>query len=105
MGKERKLTFEQALTKLEQIVQQIEQGQVSLEESIDKYAEGTRLIRQCRGILEQAEKKIQVLSQSAQGGLVAQGELEELDSTGQEGGSQASGQGPQAQAGDDQTPS
>jgi len=78
MPKERKLTFEQALAKLEQIVQQIEQGQVSLEESIAKYAEGTRLIRQCRGILESAEKKIQVLSQAGEGQLASQGELEEL---------------------------
>ena len=78
MAKDRKLTFEQALAKLEEIVQQIEQGQVSLEESISKYAEGTSLIRQCRTILESAEKKIQVLSQNNQGELSAESDLEDL---------------------------
>ncbi|GAF90923.1 unnamed protein product, partial [marine sediment metagenome] len=47
MGKA-KMTFEQALGKLEQIVSRIEQGKVSLEESIEAYAEGIKLIDQCR---------------------------------------------------------
>ena len=44
MGKEKeqKLTFEEALEKLETLVTEIEEGKVSLEESIEKYAEGTK---------------------------------------------------------------
>ena len=56
-----KLTFEQALAKLEAIVSQIEEGKISLEEAIDKYGEGIELISQCRTILDSAEKKIQML--------------------------------------------
>lgn len=56
------LTFEKALQKLEQIVAEIEEGKVSLEVSIGKYAEGTELITQCRAILDEAEKKIQLLA-------------------------------------------
>ena len=56
-----KLTFEQALAKLEEIVSQIEEGEISLEDSIDKYGEGIKLITQCRTILDSAEKKIQML--------------------------------------------
>ena len=64
-----KKTFEQALAELERIVAQIEQGEVSLEESINKYAEGTKLIEQCRKILSAAEKKIQMLTATDSGEL------------------------------------
>jgi len=74
---ENKMTFEEALAKLEQIVTQIETGKVSLEQSIEKYAEGIELIKQCRTILDSAEKKIQVLAQGQDGGLQITGELED----------------------------
>ena len=62
-----KLTFEQALDKLEAIVAEIEEGKVPLEESIAKYAEGTRLVAQCRSILDRAEEKIKLLGKGAEG--------------------------------------
>ena len=74
-----KLTFEQALQKLEQIVSAIESGQIGLEESIEKYAEGARLIAHCRGVLSAAEKKIQLLTAKADGSLEPAGELAEID--------------------------
>ena len=73
-----KRTFEQALEKLETIVSEVEEGKVSLEESIDQYAEGVELVKQCRAILDKAEKKIQLLARGKGGGLAAAGELEEL---------------------------
>jgi len=76
MGKQ-KLTFEQALGKLEKIVEQIESGQIGLEESIARYEEGTTLIKQCRTILDAAEKRIQLLAKGEAGRLAASGELEE----------------------------
>jgi len=72
-----KLTFEEALAKLEQIVAQIEEGQVPLEESIAKYAEGIGLIKQCRAILETAEQKIQLLAKGEGDSLEPAGELQE----------------------------
>ena len=72
-----KRTFEQALEKLEQIVSQIEEGKVSLEESIEKYAEGIKLIQKCRRILDAAEKKIQLLAKGDRESLEPAGELEE----------------------------
>ncbi len=72
----KEITFEDALARLEQIVAQIEEGEVSLEESIEKYAEGIKLIKQCRGILDSAEKKIQILAKADDGSLAAGGELE-----------------------------
>lgn len=73
------ITFEQALEKLEAIVTQIEQGKVSLEESIEKYAEGTKLITKCRSILNEAEKKIAILSSKDGGELKVSGDLPEQD--------------------------
>lgn len=80
-----KLTFEQALEKLEAIVAAIEGGQVSLEESIERYAEGIELIKQCRAILDRAEKKIQLLAKGEGDALGPAGELEEGDDEQQEG--------------------
>ena len=74
-----KITFEQALERLEQIVTRIEEGKVPLEESIDQYAEGIKLVKQCREILDQAEKKIQLLAKDEQLGLKVAGELDDDD--------------------------
>ncbi|HUS92231.1 MAG TPA: exodeoxyribonuclease VII small subunit [Phycisphaerae bacterium] len=75
-GKE-KLSFEQALEKLEAIVTAIEAGEVPLEESIDKYAEGIELVKKCRAILDRAERKIQLLGKGDGDRLEVTGELEE----------------------------
>jgi len=76
---EKKKTFAEALEGLEKIVTEIESGDVPLEESIEKYAEGIKLIKQCRTILDAAEKKIQILSKSEGGQLEVTGELEETE--------------------------
>lgn len=61
--------FEEALQELEQILADIEGGQVGLEESLVKYERGTFLIQHCRGVLSTAEKQIELLSKSADGNL------------------------------------
>lgn len=73
-----KLSFEEALARLEQIAREIEEGKVGLEESIERYEEGMTLIRQCRAILGKAEMKIQKLHAAADGTLEAR-EFEEGD--------------------------
>jgi len=75
--KGRKLSFEQALAKLDKIVTAIEEGEVPLEQSIDKYAEGVELVKQCRQILDRAERKIQLLGKGEGGGLEVTGELDD----------------------------
>jgi exodeoxyribonuclease VII small subunit len=54
-------TFEAALSRLEQIVQRLEKGELALEESLVLYEEGVRLSRVCHGKLEEAEGKIEIL--------------------------------------------
>ena len=67
-------TFEEAMKRLETIVQAIEQGKIGLEESIKQYEEGMALIRRCRGVLSDAELKIQHLQAAgADGAEVAPG--------------------------------
>lgn len=61
--------FEEAMKRLESIVQSIEQGKIGLEESIRQYEEGMALIRRCRSVLADAEMKIQHLQASGQDGV------------------------------------
>lgn len=63
----KKLSFEDALSQLETIAEQIEQGEIGLEESITKYEEGMGLVKQCREILTRAEQRIQKVQQRADG--------------------------------------
>lgn len=71
MAKEKNVTFEESVAQLEQIVQAIESGEVGLEESLAKYEQGMELVKRCRTILDRAEKRMEVLNQSA-GGLQAE---------------------------------
>ena len=64
-------SFEDALMELDQILTGIENGQVGLEESLQKYERGNFLIQHCRGVLNAAEKQVELLSRSPDGGLTA----------------------------------
>ena len=55
-------TFEQALERLEAIVEELEAGRAGLNESLAHYEEGIRLLKRCYGMLEAAEERIAVLS-------------------------------------------
>ncbi len=61
------IKFEEALKKLEEIVGQLESGDVSLEASLAKYEEGVRLVRLCQKKLEVAKKKIEILVKTKDG--------------------------------------
>jgi exodeoxyribonuclease VII small subunit len=61
---ESKFSFEEAIEELTDIVSKIEQGQIPLQESLKQYERGMALIKQCREILEKAEKKIEKISES-----------------------------------------
>ncbi|MDP6189369.1 MAG: exodeoxyribonuclease VII small subunit [Gammaproteobacteria bacterium] len=64
--------FEAALQQLEQLVQQMEQGKLSLEESMQAFEKGIALTRECQQALDSAEQKVQTLMQDAAGKLVEQ---------------------------------
>jgi exodeoxyribonuclease VII small subunit len=56
------IKFEEALKRLEKIVQKLEDGDVPLEESLSLYEEGIALYRLCSGRLEEAKKKVEILT-------------------------------------------
>lgn len=57
-----KLSFEEAIKNLTEIVAKIESGQTPLQSSIEQYEQGMKLIKHCREILQTAEKKIEKIS-------------------------------------------
>ena len=61
MRKGNKFNFEEALAQLEQLVDAMEQGDLSLEESLKAFEQGIKLTRECQAALEQAEQKVQLL--------------------------------------------
>ena len=60
---EKAQTLEQSFEKLEQIIGNLENGDVSLEDSFKLYNEGMKLIQNCNQQLDKVEKKIVVLNQ------------------------------------------
>jgi len=53
--------FEDSLTELEQLVIRLEQGDISLEESLKSFERGVNLTRTCQQALQEAEQKVQIL--------------------------------------------
>ncbi|MDI1241654.1 MAG: exodeoxyribonuclease VII small subunit [bacterium] len=62
-------SFEESLKELEQIVTQLEEGDLALEESLKLFEDGVRLSRECRERLTAAERRIEVLMKEADGSL------------------------------------
>ena len=71
------MTFEGASARLAEIVKILEQGNSSLEESLKLYEEGVVLVRFCNDSLDNAEKKIKMLSIDSNGKMVEKDFLEE----------------------------
>ena len=56
--------FEQSITELEEIVRQLEKGELTLENSLKQFEKGIGLARKCQEVLNQAEQKIEILTSS-----------------------------------------
>lgn len=61
------MKFEEALKRLEKIVDDLEDGNISLDEALEKYEEGIRLSKMCAKKLEAAKKKVEILLKSEDG--------------------------------------
>ncbi len=55
------MNFEENIEQLEKIVQELENGNLNLDDSIKKFEEGMNISKKCNEILEEAEKKITIL--------------------------------------------
>ena len=63
------MPFQEALKKLEKIVDEMESGDLPLETMLARFEEGTRLVKICQTKLEEAELKIQKLEKNAAGDI------------------------------------
>jgi exodeoxyribonuclease VII small subunit len=61
---EQEMSFEDALRKLEETVNELEEGKLTLDESLKKFEEGVRLSRFCTQKLQAANKKMEILKES-----------------------------------------
>lgn len=70
MPRKKRLTFEESLERLEELVDILENGDISLEESLNYYKEGIELSSFCSKELEEAEKQVIMLKKNAEGKFI-----------------------------------
>ena len=61
------LSYEESVKRLEKIVEDLESGNLSLDESIKKYEEGIALYKNCSKLLQEYENKVEILSKNQDG--------------------------------------
>ncbi len=69
---EKKKSFENSLNDLEKIVRKLEDGDLSLEESLKLFEDGVKLSRECRERLTDAERRIEILLKNEKGEILLQ---------------------------------
>lgn len=74
--------FEKSLQELEKLVETMERGELTLEESLKQFERGIALTRACQQALAKAEQKVQILIQNSAGG----GELADFEAKPEPGG-------------------
>ena len=72
-GAVEKKSFESMMERLEALVEKLEGGNLSLEDSIKSFEEGMGLVKQCSSVLQEAEQRIQKLTSDAEGKPVVEG--------------------------------
>ena len=71
-------TFEESMSRLEQIVRAMERGDVALEESLKLFQEGTELVRSCQKLLDEAQLQVKKIMTAPDGSPVEEDYLDEL---------------------------
>ena len=77
MSASKKINLEKALADLEEIVEELESGDLPLEKAMKKFEEGIKLTRNCQAALKDAEQKVEILLKSAGGESLEDFEVEE----------------------------
>lgn len=65
----KQIAFEEHLSKLEKIVDELESGDLTLDEALARYEEGVKALRRCFEVLRDAEKRVEVLLKNEDGSL------------------------------------
>ncbi len=68
MAKQNADSFEKSLQTLESLVDKLEQGELTLEESLKQFEQGVKLTRRCQSALDNAEQKVEVLLKKTETG-------------------------------------
>jgi len=71
--RKKQLDLEKAMGELEEIVEQLESGELTLDNSLQQFEKGVKLSRECQSALTEAEQKVQILIDS---------ELKDIDANG-----------------------
>ena len=74
----KKMTFEESMGRLEQIVRAMERGDVALEESLKLFQEGTELVKNCGKLLDEAQMQVNKIMVAADGSPVEEAFHDEL---------------------------
>lgn len=61
------MSFEESLKRLQSIVDALEKGEITLDETLTKFEEGMRLVDRCHAKLDEAEKKLKILVKDSDG--------------------------------------
>jgi len=77
MSTKKAVNLEKALTDLEDIVEELESGDLPLEKAMKKFEEGIKLTRSCQAALKDAEQKVEILLKSAGGDDLEEFEIDE----------------------------
>ena len=67
MAAKKKISFEQSMARIEEIVGLLERGDAPLEQSMSLFEEGAKLLRECTTQLDQAEQSVRLLTAGMQG--------------------------------------
>ena len=74
-----KMTFEESMQRLEQIVRTMERGDAQLDESLKLFQEGTELVRNCAKLLDEAQMQIKKVMTAPDGSPVLEDFVDEAD--------------------------
>jgi exodeoxyribonuclease VII small subunit len=77
MAAAKKINLEKSLADLEELVEELESGDLPLEQAMKKFEEGIKLTRGCQAALKEAEQKVQILMKSAGGDELADFEVDD----------------------------
>ena len=77
MAEKKKMSFEKALARLEEIVRAMESGDAMLDKSLALFEEGVGLVKYCQAALDEAEQKVMLLQKGADGVIIEEGFGEE----------------------------
>ncbi len=77
MASAKKINLEKSLADLEELVEELESGDLPLETAMKKFEEGIKLTRGCQAALKDAEQKVQILLKSAGGEELTDFEIED----------------------------